>query len=828
MNIVMTLAMIFCDHSQDAHPLFTSNNNTRSSLNLPTRALALTVIITMSREAESWFLEESIVAGESVVTEIFIVESKESMFDFGIEVSERAVETETKKSTPKEQSEVKDEDARVEPSMPSHTADISTEEREGLSSLSDSTGSTTQETKSEEHESRKSISIEAPIQKRGEQLSIKGREESSSSSIEENNQDESSISSGERERATQEAVFKSRYKANEVARVQEQQQGEEDKSQATSSKSALTEKPAKDDLEMTDYSDAYNTFETNDSDFAESENQGTASKDSTSAHDSNTDVDLTMRSTVSEALNDLFRNEYGYTTSNSDLGDADKYDVSAESSSDAYPISSKSNVTEVSASEANDKDEVKIVDQSVEKLLQDTAAEPAPNSLASDSNVTEKSVEVALDQVILSVDAEESDIMADSVEGRTEYSLGHNNSSGLSDILKVGSSRSSVDLTEGSRSEEETLDSSVRREHSLTFENSLESYEGNTMTSYEGSNTMTSYEGTKTMTSLEGNTVSSYEGTGTVTSGGSSVLESSFSDEQDLDDPLKMFDIAGWVADSACGARRASSISMHEATLKEPYPFVKSKGSQLLKEKLKLFTTFVKSETPLKHLHVEKCNPARAPLSPKSTTSNNTDIFFGKTPKHANTTVPQVPKEKIVMETLNEEPDNGTVRSTSEDAGDENAPEECATSPKQASSAAGSCSSPKQGSNAAVSTSEDMTQAGIRRMKLQNKVLSGARKKMEAATLQRQHKAAQESPTALLIPNSPASSSQFVPFSFVSEDLTENASVGASVSSLSRNRWKKPMHNYIEYAKRKSPRARRNSRMRRNRARNKNAAAIAT
>jgi hypothetical protein len=162
------------------------------------------------------------------------------------------------------------------------------------------------------------------------------------------------------------------------------------------------------------------------------------------------------------------------------------------------------------------------------------------------------------------------------------------------------------------------------------------------------------------------------------------------------------------------------------------------------------------------------------------------------------------------------------VRSTSEDAGDENAPEdECATSPKQeTSSTAASYSSSKQGSNAATSTSKATTQASIQRMKLQNKVLSGARKKMEVAMLQRQHKAAPESPTAG--PNSPASSCR------MSEAMTENTSASAGVASLNRNRWKKPMHNYVEYAKRKSPRARHNSRMRRFRARNKNAAAIAS
>lgn len=355
-----------------------------------------------------------------------------------------------------------------------------------------------------------------------------------------------------------------------------------------------------------------------------------------------------------------------------------------------------------------------------------------------------------------------------------------------------------------------------------SFEGTIESSAmGTEFQSTFGDTTAYSYEGTMGST-LDGNESSFYDGAvATLTSydtAGLTIVDSSFSD--DFEDPLKMFDFAGCMA-APCEDENAS-LSGDRSSKKKKSPSTEksntmSNGSSGV---LTMLADYMKKETPFKHL-AQKAGeeePPRAPLSPRNSAIKSPTIANGKTPRHANKSIqkeslsdnPALEAVEVVetiesvdivavvetVETIDsvdpivqDVAADPPVGSSSGEAGDENAPIETVNTGADTSINTGTCVS-------SVNTGADTVRAGYQSMQLRNKILSGARQKMESAMISRHQRADLQEFAAMkranVIPRKP--------FPSIRED-TECKDGNKDMAAVRRNRWSKPDREFLNKKK---------------------------
>jgi hypothetical protein len=518
------------------------------------------------------------------------------------------------------------------------------------------------------------------------------------------------------------------------------------------------------ELDLTAYSEAYETFDTQ------------SKMQEVSSH-------KTHESIVASGFEDFVKGLFA-VKSESDIEVDDRYDIPEPASSE---------------SEVNESDKYTVTSDS----RNFEAADDGYDVKSADSSATEHSIEVSLDARVIS--AEDFDATKD--DGTIEDAS----------LDKVISN-----------------DGSKERGAAHSFEGRIESSAmGTNFQSTFGDATLDSYEDTMGST-LDSNESSFYDdNAATLTSydtSDSTIVDSSFSD--DFEDPLKILDFAGCMAVTCedentylSGDRRstkkkttqkgksdptskcmAATCEDGNASLSGEQRFKKKKTTQKDKSNppmsngslgvLTMLADYMKNETPFKHLAQKAVEeePPRAPLSPSNATMKRPSIVNRKTPKHekkivekeslsAGDPVVELPSDPVVeaVDPIVQDVD-APVETTSGEAGDENAPIETANTSADTSVNTGAC-------DASVNTGADTVRAGYQSMQVRNKILSGARQKMESAMISRHQRAGITEFAALKRTNFAPRK----PFPSISEEDGSK-----DISAIRRNRWSKPDRHFLD------------------------------
>ena len=275
--------------------------------------------------------------------------------------------------------------------------------------------------------------------------------------------------------------------------------------------------------------------------------------------------------------------------------------------------------------------------------------------------------------------------------------------------------------------------------------------------------------------------------------------------QNEQSNPMSNGSFAGCMA-ATCDDENASCSGDPSSKKKKP---AKNEQSSSSLGVLMMFADYVKKETPFKHLAkkvVVVKEPPRAPLSPRNTAVKSPSVDHGKTPKHANKSTQNEPLSgepavEEIDDPIVQDVGAAPVQNSSDEAGDENAPIETANTGADTSINTGTCdaiintgtcdASVNTGTNvSSVNTGADTVQAGFQSMQLRNKILSGARQKMESAMISRHQRAGLQEFAVV-------KRSNFVPrkpFPSINEDAECKDGSKDMAAVARRGRWSKPEH----------------------------------